>query len=131
MNNLGIYYSAIEDYDNMKQYYLLTIEHGDFDGINNLRIHHQNIKCYEVAIKYYSLSTDRDYNSSVNINMCTDKVTDVKLLVASKKYSDIDNIKRLNNLFASKIRQFEKICTEAARLCVVTAHSEYRIDASY
>lgn len=56
LQNIGLYYEYVKkDYDEMKKYYLITIELNVSGSINNLGYYYQYIeKDYDKIKKYYS-----------------------------------------------------------------------------
>lgn len=48
MFNFGCYYYDIEDYEQMKKYYLMAIKKGDIaNSMNGLELYYQDIEDYE------------------------------------------------------------------------------------
>ena len=58
---LGLYYENIKkDYEKAEKYYLMAIEKGNVDAMNNLGIYYYNIKKdYEKAEKYYLMAIEK------------------------------------------------------------------------
>ena len=60
MNNLGLYYKSIQDYDQMKKYYLMAIEKNNEKAMYNLAIYYKSIKDYDQMNKYYLMAIEKD-----------------------------------------------------------------------
>lgn len=70
--NLGLYYFKKNDYIKMKKYFLLSIEHQNFDAYYYLGYYYAEINYDEILMKkYYKLSTEftGNINSSYNLGI--------------------------------------------------------------
>jgi TPR repeat protein len=82
MNNLAVYYDNVEkNYDQSKKYYLMAIDKGNDEAINNLAYCYYCEKKYEQAKKYYLMAIDRG-NDSAKLNlafqyMCIEEKYDI------------------------------------------------------
>jgi|SRR5437868_7209675 len=57
MNNLGVYYQNIKNYDETKKYYLKAINLNNSHSMNNLGLYYKNIKKNNnLALKYFLLA---------------------------------------------------------------------------
>jgi TPR repeat protein len=59
MNNLGTYYKKIKDYDNMKKYFLMAIEHKNVYAMFNLALYYKRVeKNAELTTKYFLMADE-------------------------------------------------------------------------
>jgi|SaaInlStandDraft_6_1057023.scaffolds.fasta_scaffold15043_2 TPR repeat protein len=68
MNKLfwnGNYYKNIKNYDEMKKYYLMSIELGHSGSMNNLGYYYKNIKNYDEMKKYYLMAVELGQRNSM------------------------------------------------------------------
>src|SRR3989304_4709637 len=62
---VGHYYRIKEKYENMKKYYLMAIEKGNSNTMNNLGSYYEEIKDYENMMKYYLMAIEKDHSSAM------------------------------------------------------------------
>ena len=55
----GIYYQQRKDHDNIKKYYLMAIENGNADSMNNYGFYCKQVKDYDNMKKYYLMAAER------------------------------------------------------------------------
>jgi hypothetical protein len=65
---IGMYYEFIvKDYEQMKKYYLISIEKGDPKAMNNLAKYYGSTGCnYDLMKKYFLMAIDKNYSDSMN-----------------------------------------------------------------
>ena len=66
MNYIGLYYRQQKDYENMKKYYLMAINHGNDFAMNNLGLYYRQQKDYENMKKYYLMAINHGNNIAMN-----------------------------------------------------------------
>ena len=88
-NNLliwkGLYNHFVShNYNIMKKYYLMAIEHGNSDAMNNLGLYYEKIKEYATMKKYYLMAIKHNnITAMINLALYYKKIGNYKM---AKKY---------------------------------------------
>ena len=97
----GLYcYCVTRDYDTMKKYYLMAIEHGNSKAMANLGLYYDNVEDYDNMKKYYLMAIEYGNSDAMNDLGKYYKTTEEYDMM--KKYSlmaiEHDNSDAMNNL---------------------------------
>jgi tetratricopeptide (TPR) repeat protein len=65
MNNLGLFYHELNDYNNMLKYYLMAIENNNDRTMDNLGTYYKKQKDYDNMLKYYQMAIERENRSAM------------------------------------------------------------------
>jgi tetratricopeptide (TPR) repeat protein len=107
-NIANYYYNVKKDHVNAEKYYIMAIEHGNIDAMNNLAVYYKNIKNHANAEKYYLMAIDHGCVNALN-NLALyyeytekDMIKLVELYIKNFKLVDrnkiINEIKKIWNL---------------------------------
>ena len=106
MNNLGVYYYDIKDYNNMIKYFLMAIDNGDVYSMNNLGGYYYEIKDYENMEKYYLMAIKSQNTNPMILNRLIDYYNEsnntIKLI---KLYELINNEEKMIPLLVSLLSE--------------------------
>jgi len=92
----GVYYRIHKNYDLMKKYYLMAIEMGNSNAMNNLAVHYETVEInYDLMKKYYLMAIDNGSLSAMDklmlyYNDCINKNELNDALVFFNKYAYLD-----------------------------------------
>ncbi len=88
------YYDINNEHNNMMKYYLMAIDCGNNDAMNNLAIYYQNIKDYDNMMKYFLMAIENNNVIAMNNLACYykknqdyDNMLKYYLMAIDKNYS--------------------------------------------
>ena len=107
--NIGVIYHILKKYNLMEKNYIIAIELGNSDAMNNFGFYHKNVtNDYDLAVNYYMLAMQLDNGDAINNlgfyyrNVCNDFEMAINLyLIAIIKYNNSDAMNNLGHHYYS------------------------------